>query len=109
MDMDSFTALSEPNRRRIVELLATNGQLSASEIGAQFAISPPAISQHLKVLREAGLIKVEKRAQQRIYSMEPAGFSEMEQWIQHMRAFWDSRFEALDRLLKADKQNTEKE
>lgn len=107
--MDSFTALSEPNRRRIVEMLAANGQLSASEIGAEFNISPPAVSQHLKVLREAGLIRMEKRAQQRIYSVEPAGFSEMEQWIQHMRAFWDSRFEALDRLLKADQDNNKKE
>ncbi len=79
--MDSFTALSEPNRRRIVEMLATNGQLSASEIGAQFDISAPAVSQHLKVLREAGLIKMEKRAQQRLYSVEPAGFLEIEQWI----------------------------
>ena len=79
--MDSFTALSEPNRRRIVEMLAPNGQLSASEIGAQFDISAPAVSQHLKVLREAGLIKMEKRAQQRLYSVEPAGFLEIEQWI----------------------------
>lgn len=81
MYMDSFTALSEPNRRRIVELLGANGPLSASEIGAEFKISSPAVSQHLKVLREAGLIKMEKRAQQRIYSLAPDGFNDMKQWI----------------------------
>ena len=55
--MDVFSALAEPNRRRIMEMLASKGQLSASDISQRFAVSPPAISQHLKVLRDAGWIE----------------------------------------------------
>ena len=58
--MDKFTALAEPNRRRIIELIASNAEMSASEISNQFDISAPAISQHLKILREAKLVSMEK-------------------------------------------------
>jgi DNA-binding transcriptional ArsR family regulator len=65
--MDMFTALAEPTRRDILVLLGTHGQLSAGEIYTKFTSSPPAISQHLKVLRDAELVTVEKHAQQRLY------------------------------------------
>ena len=69
--MDFFFALSEPKRRRIVELLAGSGELSAGEICRKFDITAQAISQHLNVLREAGLVKMEKRGQQHIYRINP--------------------------------------
>ena len=69
--MDMFSALAEPHRRSILEMLASEGQLSASAIARKFRVSPPAISQHLKVLREAGLLRMEKRAQQRLYQVNP--------------------------------------
>ena len=69
--MDIFFALAEPTRRTIVEMLARNGPLSVTDISARFPISSPAISQHLKVLREAQVVLVEKRAQQRIYLLNP--------------------------------------
>ena len=69
--MDPFHALADPNRRRIIEMLAREGELSATEIHSRFSVSAPAISQHLKVLREAGLVQMEKRAQQRIYRVAP--------------------------------------
>ena len=69
--MDMFSALAEPTRRSILEMLASEGRLSASEIADRFPVSAPAISQHLKVLREAKLVQVEKRAQQRIYEINP--------------------------------------
>jgi DNA-binding transcriptional ArsR family regulator len=100
--MDTFTALADPNRRRMIEMLATQGQLSSSDIGGHFDISPPAVSQHLKVLREAGLVKMEKRAQQRIYSINPEGLTDMEQWISQLRQFWNNQFDALERFLEAD-------
>ena len=102
-DMDAFSALSDPTRRNIVEMLAASGKLSAGDICRQFESSPPAISQHLKVLKEANIVQMEKRAQQRIYSINPAAFDDMEQWLNQLRKFWNERFDALDALLKAEK------
>ena len=102
--MDTFTALAEPTRRQIIEMLAAGGSLSAGDICGRFDTSAPAISQHLKVLREASLVQVEKRAQQRIYSINPAAFDDMEQWLNQLRKFWNERFDALDELLKAEKE-----
>lgn len=97
--MDRFAALAEPNRRRMIEIIAARGEVSVSDIGSQFEISAPAVSQHLKVLREAELVKMEKRAQQRIYSLNPQGVDEMWEWLNQMRQFWNERFDALDALL----------
>ncbi len=85
--MLAFAALSDPNRLRIVEMLAENGRLPASDISKRFFISSPAISQHLKVLREANLVLVETRAQQRIYTLNPEGISEIEHWILRMKNY----------------------
>lgn len=106
--MNSFSALADPTRRSIVEMLAASGQLSASDISNSFSMSPPAISQHLKVLREANLVQMEKRAQQRIYTIDTAGISEIQQWAQQMRAFWDMRLDALDALLKDEMEKINK-
>ena len=92
--MDSFAALSDSTRREIVALLADSDR-RAGEIAAQFAASPPAISQHLKVLREARLVTVERRGRERIYSLDTDGLAAMEEWAQRMRTRWNSR---LDRL-----------
>lgn len=97
--MDVFNALADPNRRHIVELLAASGQLSASDISDKFKISSPAISQHLKVLREAKLIDMEKRAQSRIYSINPASLGELEAWVRKMKVQWEERFARLDKVL----------
>ena len=101
--MDIFSALADPNRRHIVELLAKKGQLSASDISDQFDVSPPAISQHLKVLREADIVTMEKRAQQRIYQINPSKFKELERWVKKLTELWDQRFSSLDRLLEKQK------
>jgi DNA-binding transcriptional ArsR family regulator len=78
--MNVFQALADPTRRAIVALLAP-GERSAGEIGAEFAISCPAISQHLKVLREARLVRVRVAAQKRIYQLDPAGLGELKAWL----------------------------
>lgn len=103
--MDKFSALADPTRRRIIEMLAANRALSASDISRHFDSTPSAISQHLKVLREAELVQMEKKAQQRIYSINMAEIEEMEQWLARMRSFWNARFDALEALLKADDEN----
>lgn len=97
--MDKFAALNEPNRRRIIELIAVNGEIASTDISDKFDISAPAVSQHLKVLREAGLVFVKKRAQQRIYSINPERIDEMWEWLNQLRMHWNARFDAMDALL----------
>jgi DNA-binding transcriptional ArsR family regulator len=101
--MDMFYALAEPTRREIIEMLANRGQLSATEIYDRFPVSHPAISQHLKVLRDAKLVRVEQRAQQRLYQINPETMLELEGWAKQMAELWNERFDALDNLLKAEK------
>ncbi|MGE5123517.1 MAG: ArsR/SmtB family transcription factor [Acidobacteriaceae bacterium] len=100
--MDIFYALADPNRRKILELLASHGQLSATEIYTNFSVSPPAISQHLKVLREARLVTMHKRAQQRLYRINPEAMLELQDWSQQLARQWNQRLDALDELLKAE-------
>ena len=97
--MDRFAALADPTRRRIVELLGS-GERAAGALGEGFEISAPAISQHLKALREARLVRVRVDGQRRIYSLDPDGFAEMESWFAKMRGFWSGRLDALERELK---------
>lgn len=99
--MVTFTALADPKRRRIVELLAT-GEMAAGEINKHFRVSGPAISQHLKVLREAHLVRVRVDAQRRVYSLDPKGLDELEEWLMSVRKFWSGRLDALERALRAD-------
>src|SRR5947209_3016440 len=101
--MDMFVALADPTRRTILELLATSGELSATAIYEQFPVSPQAISQHLKVLREAHLVEMEKRAQKHLYRLNPQTLSEFEAWVQHMQQTWSERFDALDTVLEREK------
>jgi DNA-binding transcriptional ArsR family regulator len=96
--MDRFVALADPTRRQIVELLG-QGEQAAGAIVANFRVSPPAISQHLKTLRQAGLVRVRADGQRRMYSLDPNGFAEMEAWFEKMRRFWSGRLEALEREL----------
>lgn len=101
--MDVYTAISQPNRRLILEQLAVKGQLSAQEIANEFQITVAAISQHLKVLFEAGLVKKKKLAQKRIYSLNEDGLAALEEWIQQLKTTWESRFENLDTVLQKSK------
>ncbi len=101
--MDMFAALADPTRRTILELLATRGELSATAIYEQFPVSPQAVSQHLKVLREAHLVEMEKRAQKRLYRLDPQTLSQFEAWVQQMKQRWSERFDALDTVLESEK------
>jgi DNA-binding transcriptional ArsR family regulator len=105
--MDSFAALADPTRRRILEMLG-HGRLAAGEIGERFTLSAPAISQHLKALRKAGLVRVEVQGQRRIYSLDPDGLAEMDDWIERVRQFWNPRLDDLERELnKPDSERSE--
>jgi len=98
-----FNALADPTRRNIVELLATNGQMSATSIYDNFTVSHPAVSQHLKVLREAELVHLEKSAQRHIYSLNPDAMHELGEWVKQMTQLWDERFDRLDKVLEVQK------
>jgi DNA-binding transcriptional ArsR family regulator len=97
---DVFAALAQPTRRSILEMLAGSGQLSASDISRRFRVSPPAISQHLKILREAHLVSMHKHRQQRLYQINPQAMQEVEDWARQMTALWNERFDRLEALLK---------
>lgn len=105
--MDGFTALADPTRRRILELLG-GGERAAGEIAAQFEASAPAISQHLKVLRETGWVRVRADRQRRIYRIEPDALGEVESWIERLRGEWNERLDALERELGAPVGDPEK-
>ncbi|HLJ33561.1 MAG TPA: metalloregulator ArsR/SmtB family transcription factor [Ktedonobacteraceae bacterium] len=107
--MDMFVALADPTRRNILELLASNGELPATAIYERFAVSPQAISQHLKVLREAQLVDMEKRAQKHVYRLNLQTLSQFEQWVQQVQQMWSERFEALDMVLEREKQKLVKD
>ena len=105
--MDVFAALAEPTRRSILELLAEGGQLAASDIYKKFSSSPPAISQHLKVLREAKLVRVEKQAQKRLYAINADKLSELEDWTKKLHQLWSERFDRLDEVLASEMKKAE--
>jgi DNA-binding transcriptional ArsR family regulator len=96
--MDAFVALADPTRRQIIQSLA-EGEAAFGDIADQFEISRPAVSQHLKVLREARLVTVRKDAQRRIYRIEASGFEEVDDWLDSVRQFWNQRLDQLERVL----------
>lgn len=97
--MLAFSALSDPTRRGIIELLS-HGERSAGEIAQRFPVSGPAISQHLKVLREANLVQMRADAQRRIYGLDPTGLGEIDAWLRRIRQFWSGRLDALEHALR---------
>ena len=99
--MQSLLAIADPTRRCIVELLAS-GERTAGQLVEEFDMSAPAISQHLKVLREAGLVQVRAQGQSRIQSLNPTGFDELESWLQRTRSMWSRSLDALERELRAE-------
>ena len=96
--MDAFLALADPTRRRIIESLA-DGEASFGDLAGLFDMSRPAVSQHLKVLRESGLVAVRKDAQRRIYRLNADGLDELEQWLDKVKRFWGPRLDDLERAL----------
>jgi DNA-binding transcriptional ArsR family regulator len=92
----SFAALADPTRRHIVEMLA-RGPMAAGEIARRFTISPSAVSQHLRILRAARLVRARVAGQQRIYQLDPDGLAEIDAWLDEIGPRWRKRLEQLDR------------
>src|SRR5687768_721413 len=99
MMVETFAALSEPNRMRIVELLRS-GPRPVNDIGARLKLNQPQVSKHLRVLKEAGLVDVQPRAQQRLYELRREPLKRLHVWLERYRRVWDARFDALDELVE---------
>src|SRR6266436_458598 len=87
----ALKAIAEPNRRRILTLVR-NGELTAGEIASHFEVSRPAVSQHLAVLKEAGLVHERRNGTRRLYSVRPEGLADVKAFLE---SFWDARLQAL--------------
>ncbi len=94
----AFDVLGDPVRRRILELLA-DGELTSGAIStvvqAEFGISQPAVSQHLKVLRESGFATVRPQGARRLYAVDSAPLHEVDAWLEPFRRFWEQRLDSL--------------
>lgn len=99
MDQDIFKALADPTRRVIFEKLAAGG-MNASALREGMAISQPAMSQHLAVLRTAGLVREERQGRFVNYEVDPDGLALIAQWLGKYRAYWPARIDALKDLLR---------
>jgi DNA-binding transcriptional ArsR family regulator len=94
---DVFHAIAEPNRRRMLDMLA-GGELAAQELADRFDISFAAVSQHLKVLHDAGLVERRAEGRRRIYSLTAERLREVDDWTANYRRFWQSRMIACARI-----------
>jgi DNA-binding transcriptional ArsR family regulator len=95
-----FRTLSDPTRRAIFERLCRQGEQTVGALTAQSGVSQPAVSKHLGVLRQAGLVRDRHQGRQTHYSAQLAALSPLIDWTNQMNAFWQSRFDDLENLLK---------
>lgn len=100
MRRDVFQAIADPTRREIINLIAHN-PLNLNAIADNFAVSRPAISQHIKILMECGLISVKKQGRERYCEVELAPLQEVAGWIEQYRKMWEDRFSRIDGILAA--------
>ncbi len=98
----AFGALADPTRRAILEKLS-NGETSVGDLGAPFDISPPAVSRHLKVLEEAGLIARRIDKQRRMIRIDPERLREVSDWVNRYRQFWKGQLDSLGTYLEKQK------
>jgi DNA-binding transcriptional ArsR family regulator len=102
----AFEIIAEPNRRAILSLLVSSQQ-SVGEIERQLRMTQPAVSKHLRVLREAGFVESTVDAQRRLYRLKPEPFQEVDAWLDRFRRFWSDHVDALERHLDRIEQVTQ--
>jgi DNA-binding transcriptional ArsR family regulator len=95
---ETFAALAEPNRLRMVELLRSRPH-TVNEICDRLRLNQPHVSKHLRVLKEAGLVEVQPRGQQRVYELRGRSLRQLHKWLDRYRQLWEARFEGLDALV----------
>jgi DNA-binding transcriptional ArsR family regulator len=103
LGMDTFSAVADPRRRAMLDLLVKH-ERSAGELVSAFPdISQPAVSKHLRILKDAGLVDMRVHAQQRIYTLQPKGLAELDAWIAKYKVFWSDKLDSLERHLDKNK------
>ena len=109
---DVFTAVAHPIRRQLLDLLA-GGERPVGELAARFSVTRPAISQHLRVLRDAGLVAERRQGRERIYRLVPGPLQALDDWLAAYRSLWDDRLDRLEdylqELQKGDKRDGDDE
>ncbi|CAM4092949.1 metalloregulator ArsR/SmtB family transcription factor [Paenibacillus alkaliterrae] len=110
MDANIMSALAEPNRMQIVELLRES-PFTVGEIAERLRLRQPQASKHLRVLSEAGIVEVQAVANRRIYKLRPDPFKEMDAWLESYRRIWEERYDRLDDYLRElqDKEDRDEE
>ena len=102
--MDALAVIADPTRRRILELLK-DGDAAAGDLSDEFSISRPAVSRHLRVLREAGLVYSCVNGQRRVYTLDARPLAELDAWLEPYRRFWAQRLDALDTEIRRERRN----
>jgi DNA-binding transcriptional ArsR family regulator len=106
--VDAIEVLAEPSRRRILDLLR-DGERPVGELVARMPLTQPAVSKHLRVLKDAGLVDVRAQAQRRIYRIRPEPLAELDAWLAPYRVLWSQRLDDLERHLTQKEQKEKKE
>lgn len=101
---DVFQAIADPNRRRIIELIAVQPQ-NLNAIAENFKISRPAVSQHVKILRECGLVEVQKQGRERVCTARMEKLDEVTAWVEKYRNFWNNKLDNLEQFLNSQPNN----
>jgi DNA-binding transcriptional ArsR family regulator len=101
--MDMFSAVADPRRRAMLDLLVKRGRSVGELVSAFPDISQPAVSKHLRILKDAGLVDMRVQAQQRIYTLQPKGLAELDTWIAKYKVFWSDRLDSLEQHLSEKK------
>lgn len=99
----TLAVLSEPNRFRIVELLK-DGPYAVNDIADELKLGQPQVSKHLRVLKDAGIVDVRAKAQQRLYALRPEPLKDLNAWIERFRDLWEAHYERLDTYLEKMKE-----
>jgi DNA-binding transcriptional ArsR family regulator len=94
--MDIFEAVAEPTRRAVLDLLVERERAAGELVSAFPALTQPAVSRHLRILRESGLVSVRADGTRRVYSLRPTPLGEVDRWLDNYRRFWDARLDDLE-------------
>lgn len=107
MRRDVFQAIADPTRRDIINMLVYK-ELNLNAVAEQFDVSRPAISKHMKILMECGLVIVEQKGRERYCKAKPEALSEVADWVEQYRVFWTQKIDALEQFLEKDKKKETK-